>query len=109
MGRKGWGGAPPADDEEARKRIVDAAIRSMERRGPQGTSLSTIASDLGITRPTVYRYFATIDELVTAASDVALGGWTARIADSRRASTTRWTCSSRRWPTSSSASPKNHC
>lgn len=81
MGRKGWGGAPPADDEEARKRIVDAAIRSMERRGPQGTSLSVIAGDLGITRPTVYRYFATIDELVTAASDVALGGWTARIAD----------------------------
>lgn len=81
MGRKGWGGAPPADDEEARKRIVDAALRSMERRGPAGTSLSTIAGDLGITRPTVYRYFATLDELVTAASDVALGGWTARIAD----------------------------
>jgi AcrR family transcriptional regulator len=81
MGRKGWGGAPPADDEEARKRIVDAAIRSMERRGPQGTSLSIIAGDLGITRPTVYRYFATIDELLTAAGDVALGGWTARIAD----------------------------
>ncbi len=81
MGRKGWGGAPPADDEEARKRIVDAAIRSMERRGPQGTSLSVIAGDLGITRPTVYRYFATIDELVTAAGDVALGGWTARISD----------------------------
>jgi AcrR family transcriptional regulator len=81
MGRKGWGGAPPADDEEARKRIIDAAIRSMERRGPQHTSLSVIAGDLGITRPTVYRYFATIDELVTAASDVALGGWTARISD----------------------------
>lgn len=81
MGRKGWGGAPPADDEEARKRIVDAAIHSMERRGPKGTSLSIIAGDLGITRPTVYRYFATIDELVTAAGDVALGGWTARIAD----------------------------
>ncbi|OBB97445.1 TetR/AcrR family transcriptional regulator [Mycobacterium sp. 852002-40037_SCH5390672] len=81
MGRKGWGGAPPVDDEEARKRIVDAAIRSMERRGPQGTSLSVIAGDLGVTRPTVYRYFDTIDELVTAAGDVALGGWTARIAD----------------------------
>lgn len=81
MGRKGWGGAPPVDDEEARKRIVDAAIHSMERRGPKGTSLSIIAGDLGITRPTVYRYFATIDELVTAAGDVALGGWTARIAD----------------------------
>lgn len=81
MGRKGWGGAPPADDEEARKRIVDAAIHSMERRGPEGTSLSVIAGDLGVTRPTVYRYFATIDELVTAAGDATLGGWTARIAE----------------------------
>lgn len=81
MGRKGWGGAPPADDDEARKRIVDAAIGSMERRGPQGTSLSVIAGDLGITRPTVYRYFPTIDDLVAAAGDVALGGWSARIAD----------------------------
>ena len=81
MGRKGWGGAPPADDEEARKRIVDAAIRSLERRGLQDTTLTVIAGDLGITRPTVYRYFATIDELVTAAGDVALGGWTVRISD----------------------------
>jgi AcrR family transcriptional regulator len=81
MGRKGWGGAPPADDEEARKRIVDAAIRSLERRGLQDTTLTVIAGDLGITRPTVYRYFATVDELVTAAGDVALGGWTVRISD----------------------------
>lgn len=81
MGRKGWGGAPPADDEEARKRIVDAAIDSMQRRGPRGTSLSVIAGDLGVTRPTVYRYFATIDELIAAAGDVSLGGWTARITD----------------------------
>jgi AcrR family transcriptional regulator len=81
MGRKGWGGTPPGDDEKARKRIVDAAVRSMERRGPQQTSLSVIAADLGVTRPTIYRYFATLDELVTAAGDAALGGWTARIAD----------------------------
>lgn len=81
MGRKGWGGAPPADDAEARKRIIDAAIRSIDRRGPQGTSLSAIATDLGVTRPTVYRYFTTIDELMMAASEVALGGWTARITD----------------------------
>lgn len=81
MGRKGWGGAPPTDDEEARKRIVDAAIGSIERRGAQQTSLSVIAADLGVTRPTIYRYFASLEELVTAASDVALGGWTARIAD----------------------------
>lgn len=81
MGRKGWGGAPPADDEEARKRIVDAAIHSIEWRGPQQTSLSVIAADLGVTRPTIYRYFASLEELLSAASDIALGGWTTRIAD----------------------------
>ncbi|BDB41877.1 MULTISPECIES: TetR/AcrR family transcriptional regulator [Mycobacterium] len=81
MGRKGWGGTPPADDEEARKRVVDAAIRSLERRGRQQTSLSVIAADLGVTRPTVYRYFATIDDLLTAAGEVALAGWTGRIIE----------------------------
>ncbi|ODR07031.1 TetR family transcriptional regulator [Mycobacterium sherrisii] len=81
MGRKGWGGSPPTDDDEARKRIVDAAIGSIERRGAQQTSLSVIATDLGVTRPTIYRYFASLEELITAASDVALGGWTTRIAD----------------------------
>jgi AcrR family transcriptional regulator len=40
MGRKGWGGAPP-----------------------RHTSLSEIANDLGITRPTIYRYFASTEDL----------------------------------------------
>lgn len=71
---QGWRGTPPADDAEARK-------RSIERRGPRRTSLSDIAADLGVTRPTVYRYFATTDALFSAAAEVALGGWTARIGE----------------------------
>lgn len=81
MGRKGWGGAPPADDHEARKRIIDAAIASIERRGPQRTTVSDIAADLGITRPTVYRHFASTEELLAAAAEIALDGWTARIGE----------------------------
>lgn len=68
MGRKGWGGAPPADDAEARKRIVDAAVDRIERRGPRATTLSDIANDLGITRPTIYRYYDSIDDLLAAAA-----------------------------------------
>lgn len=79
MGRKGWGGAPPADDIEARKRIIDAALASIERRGPHNTTLSDIAADLGVTRPTVYRHFASTEELLAAAAEIALDGWTARI------------------------------
>ena len=55
MGRKGWAGAPPADDREARKRILDAAIASIERRGPRHTTVSDIAADLGVTRSRLAR------------------------------------------------------
>lgn len=81
MGRKGWGGTPPADDADARKRIVDAAVDRVQQRGPRHTTLSDIATDLGITRPTIYRYFASIEDLLAAAAEVALDGWTARIGD----------------------------
>lgn len=79
MGRKGWAGSPPRDDDEARKRIVDAALTCIERQGPAHTSLSDVAETLGITRRTVYRYFATTEDLFTAAAEVALNGFVARI------------------------------
>ena len=79
MGRKGWGGSPPADDEEARKRIIDATLRCVERRGPAQASLSDVADSLGITRRTVYRYFSGADELFASVAEVALGGFVARI------------------------------
>ena len=79
MGRKGWAGSPPADDAEARTRIVDAAMRAIERRGPDHATLSDVAEDLGITRRTVYRYFANTDELFLAAADVALSGFVAKV------------------------------
>ena len=81
MGRKGWAGAPPADDHEARKRIIDATIASIERRGSHRTTVSDIAADLGVTRPTVYRHFSSIEDLLAAAAEVALDGWTARIGE----------------------------
>lgn len=79
MGRKGWAGAPPADDAEARKRIVDAALRLVDRRGAAQTTVADIADALGITRRTVYRYFAGTEELFTAVAEVALGSFVAQI------------------------------
>jgi AcrR family transcriptional regulator len=79
MARKGWAGAPPADDAEARKRIVDTALRLVDRRGAAQTTVSDIADALGITRRTVYRYFAGTDELFAAVAEVALGGFVAQI------------------------------
>jgi AcrR family transcriptional regulator len=79
MGRKGWAGSPPADDVEARKRIVDAAVRSVELRGPTNTSIAEVAADLGITRKTCYRYFSGTEELFMAVSEVALDRWIAQL------------------------------
>ncbi|MGB8502031.1 TetR/AcrR family transcriptional regulator [Mycobacterium sp.] len=79
MGRRGWAGSPPANDAEARKRIVDAALRCIDRHGPSQTTLSDVADALGITRRTVYRYFATTEDLFNTVAEVALGSFIARI------------------------------
>ncbi len=79
MGRKGWAGSPPADDAEARKRIVDAALRLVEQRGAAQVTVSDIADALGITRRTVYRYYAGTVELFAAVAEVALGSFVAQI------------------------------
>jgi AcrR family transcriptional regulator len=79
MGRKGWAGSPPTDDAEARKRIIDAASRLVDGRGAGQTTVSDIADALGITRRTVYRYFAGTEQLFTAVADVALGSFVAQI------------------------------
>jgi AcrR family transcriptional regulator len=79
MGRKGWGGAPPADDAEARKRIVDATSVLVDPRGVANTTVADIADVLGITRRTVYRYFSGGEELFLAAAEVALQGFVAQV------------------------------
>ncbi len=79
MGRRGWAGSPPLDDADARKRIIDATLRMVDRRGPARTSVLDIADELGVTRRTLYRYFATSDELFAAAAEVALNGFVAHV------------------------------
>jgi AcrR family transcriptional regulator len=79
MGRKGWAGMPPANDDEARKRIIDTTSRIVDRSGAAQTTVSDVADALGITRRTVYRYFAGTAELFTAVADVALQGFVAQV------------------------------
>lgn len=88
MGRKGWAGSPPADDEAAVRRIVEATVVRVQANGAAGTTMSAIAEDLGITRRTLYRYFANIDELFRAVArqafvtyEARLGQATAEISD----------------------------
>ncbi|MCM3884752.1 TetR/AcrR family transcriptional regulator [Frankia sp. R82] len=64
--RRGWAGAPPADEQEARRRIIEAAIRCVDRTATGTCTLSDVAAELGVIRQTVYRYYPSVGDLFTA-------------------------------------------
>lgn len=78
MARRGWGGTPPASDEEASERIVAVAVRLIDERGT--TSIAEVADALGVIRQTVYRYYPTVDALLQAAAVQSVGGFLDRLA-----------------------------
>ena len=82
MARRGWGGSPPAGDEEAAARIVAAAVELIGERGT--TSIAEVADALGVIRQTVYRYFPTVDALLQAAAVQSVGAFLDRLADHLR-------------------------
>lgn len=83
MKSKGWQGDYPADDTEARQRIIAATMRCLDRNGPTRTGISDVATELGVTRQTVYRLFPSTEELLmavaTAAADVFVDRMVARV------------------------------
>ncbi|RSN24893.1 TetR family transcriptional regulator [Amycolatopsis sp. WAC 01416] len=66
MGHHGWRGNPPGTEREARRRIVDAATACIDRVGLAKTSLSDVAAEAGVTRQTVYRYFPSLADILSA-------------------------------------------
>jgi AcrR family transcriptional regulator len=71
MGYHGWQGNPPGTEDEARRRIVEAATACIDRVGLARTSFSDVAAEAGVTRQTVYRYFPSLAEILQA---VAVAG-----------------------------------
>jgi len=61
----GWAGNPPHNDDEAVRRILDAARACIDRDGAE-IGIVDIARQLGVTRQTVYRYYRTTDDLLVA-------------------------------------------
>ena len=54
------------DDEEARRRLIEAAARCILRRGTANIRVAEVSDEAGVARSTLYRYFATRDELILA-------------------------------------------
>ncbi|MEE9243236.1 MAG: TetR/AcrR family transcriptional regulator [Mycobacterium sp.] len=59
-----WGDRPPADDDEARRRLLDAAEACYERVGVARTTVDDIAKLAAVHRTTVYRYFGSRDDVL---------------------------------------------
>jgi AcrR family transcriptional regulator len=53
-----------ASTDDARERILAAAERCFDRHGVRKTTIDDIASEVGLSRPSVYRYFADRDDLL---------------------------------------------
>ncbi|AGB22382.1 transcriptional regulator [Mycobacterium sp. JS623] len=53
-----------ASADDARERILAAAERCIVRHGIRKTTMDDIASEVGLSRPSVYRYFADRDDLL---------------------------------------------
>lgn len=79
MRRHGWLGDPPADEEEAIRRILDAAHRCIARDGDVG--IAEVAREVGVTRQTVYRYFRTTDALLIATATDDASAFLGRLHD----------------------------
>ena len=79
MSRRGaWKGAIPESSAAARRHLLEVAQECIERHGFSKVTLSDVAAAAGVTRPTVYRYFGSADELFNAAAVTASGGYLER-------------------------------
>jgi TetR/AcrR family transcriptional regulator len=77
------------DDDDARRRLLDAAARCIARRGNTQVRMGEVADEAGVVRSTVYRYFASRDELLLGLllvrTDTALGTFVGGLASPRDA------------------------
>jgi len=63
---RAWAGDPPTLHAAARERLLDAAVRCIARGGMPGANIAAVAAEAGVSRPTVYRYFADQQALIDA-------------------------------------------
>jgi AcrR family transcriptional regulator len=81
--RRGWDGFPPATDEEAVARIVATAVKLISQTGSDVT-IADVASELGVIRQTVYRYFPSADALMHAAAVASVDDFLDRLTEAVR-------------------------
>jgi AcrR family transcriptional regulator len=66
MSRRWGGDRALLVDGEARQRLLESASRCIVRRGNTQIRMAEVAEEAGVVRSTVYRYFASRDDLLLA-------------------------------------------
>jgi AcrR family transcriptional regulator len=74
-----WAGRPPVDDAEATQRIRDAARRCIDRSGVN-VRIAEVARELGVSRPTIYRHYASGQAVLLAVALESIEPLRARVA-----------------------------
>ena len=70
MSKSLWSGNRPKNDTEAKNRVCKAALECLKRLGLEKTTMTDIAKEAGISRPTLYKYFRNKDEVFFTAIDI---------------------------------------
>lgn len=78
-GKRAWDGDPP-QAAAARQRLLEATARCIARDGITSATVAAIASEAGVSRQTVYRYFSGRGELTGGAILAAAEGLRTAIA-----------------------------
>lgn len=62
-------GGPSLDAEDKRALLLDSAERTFCRLGYTRTGVAALAADAGVTRPTIYAYYPSKDDIFRALAD----------------------------------------
>jgi AcrR family transcriptional regulator len=71
----------PKSDEEAKLRLCEAALDCIKRNGLEKTSMSDIAKEAGIARPTLYKHFKSKPDIFFTAIDLAAFSFTEAVVE----------------------------
>lgn len=64
-----WGGSPSPDHGSSVQKILDGTLRAMRSIGARRLSMSDISDASGVSRGTLYRYFASKEDVLAAVSE----------------------------------------
>ena len=84
MSKSLWSGNRPKTDAEAKMRIGEAALACIKRSGYSKTSMSDIARETGIARPTLYKHYKNKDDIFFDALDFVALTFTQSVVEHAR-------------------------